>query len=378
MATSSPIREEVAFRKTDPPAGRRIGGFADCQPGCSRGGDYTRPTLAGPADSSPIAPAFLISGTDGAKIDAAVARLRRRAEAEGGLGALESFSPTAGSSAGPDGQALVDAIPALSLTASRRYLLADGVDRWSAKQAAPVAEALGALPPEITVVLVSREQERRRAPKALADAVMGAGGKTISYTAPKPRDIPGWLVAEAAKRDFELEAEAARLLGERMGDGTVRLSAELDRLGLWAGPGGRVRLADLESMIADTSEEVAWALSDAIVDRDPAAALVAAERLTDQGESVTPLIYQAAKRLREANAALELLQQGLAPGDVEAALPMHPYAAKLLLRRLRRRSPVEIRAATCAIADLEWWTRGGADYPERLALTLAVRRAAGR
>ncbi len=65
-------------------------------------------------------------------------------------------------------------------------------------------------------------------------------------------------------------------------------------------------------MVADTSEEVAWALSDAIVDRDPAAALAAAERLADQGESVTPLIYAAAKRLREANAALELLEGGTA------------------------------------------------------------------
>jgi hypothetical protein len=29
------------------------------------------------------------------------------------------------------------------------------------------------------------------------------------------------------------------------------------------------------------------------------------------------------------------------------------------------------------VADLEWWTRGGSDYPEPVALTLAVRRAAG-
>ena len=66
------------------------------------------------------------------------------------------------------------------------------------------------------------------------------------------------------------------------------------------------------------------------------------------------------------------------PKEVEAALPMHPYAAKMLLRRLGGRSREQIRASACAIADLEWWTRGGADYPERVALTLAVRRAAGR
>jgi DNA polymerase III delta subunit len=130
-------------------------------------------------------------------------------------------------------------------------------------------------------------------------------------------------------------------------------------------------------MIADTSAEVSWTLPDAILAGDAAVAVAAAERLAEQGEAVTPLIYQAAKRLREASMALDLLEQGKAPAEIEAALPMHPYAAKMLLRKVRGRSARQLRAATCAIADLEWWTRGGADYPERLALTLAVRRAAG-
>ena len=335
--------------------------------------------MAGPRDKSEIAPAYLIAGTDVAKLDAALARLRARAEAEGGPGALESFSPPPGSSAGPDAEGLVAAIPALSLTAARRYLLADGVERWSAKQAGPVAEALAALPPDVTVVLVAREQPPKlKAPKKLAEAVEAAGGTVLEFAAPKARDLPRWLVAEAGRRGFELEPDAARLLAERMGEGTGRLATELDRLALWAGPEGAVTRADLEAMIADTSEEVAWALSDAIVDRDPAAALVAAERLTDQGESVTPLIYAVARRLREASAALEMQERGMSNREIEAALPMHPYAAKMLLRRLDGRSREQVRASACAIADLEWWTRGGEDYPERVALTLAVRRAAGR
>jgi hypothetical protein len=29
------------------------------------------------------------------------------------------------------------------------------------------------------------------------------------------------------------------------------------------------------------------------------------------------------------------------------------------------------------VADLEWWSRGGSEYPDDVALTLAVLRAAG-
>lgn len=266
----------------------------------------------------------------------------------------------------------------MSLIATRRYLLADGVERWSAKQAEPVIAALATLPPETTVVLVARESPPKvRAPKKLVEAVEAAGGEVHSFAAPKPRELPRWLRQEASRRGFELDGDAAALLVERLGDGTTRLATELDRLSVWAEPGVKVTRADLEAMIADTSEEVSWVLSDAVVDRDPGAALAAAERLSGQGESVTPLVYAVARRLRDAAAAVERLEGGAAPQEVESSLPMHPYAAKLLVRRVRGRSLRELRAATCAIADLEWWTRGGSDYPEPLALTLAVRRAAG-
>src|SRR5205823_4543788 len=103
-----------------------------------------------------IKPAYLIVGTDGGKIDAALARLRARVEGDGGAGWLESFRPPGGQGA-PDADALCAAIPAMSLTAPRRYLLADGVERWTARQAEAVIAAVGALPPDLTLVFVARE-----------------------------------------------------------------------------------------------------------------------------------------------------------------------------------------------------------------------------
>ena len=56
----------------------------------------------------------------------------------------------------PDHEALLAAIPAMSLMDSRRYLLADGVERWRDKQLEAVAAALGELPPDLTLVLIAR------------------------------------------------------------------------------------------------------------------------------------------------------------------------------------------------------------------------------
>jgi DNA polymerase III delta subunit len=323
-----------------------------------------------------LKPAYLFAGTDAAKIDAVLARLRSRAEREGGPGALEVIPPQ--STGAPDPAALVGSLPAMTLIAGRRFVLADGVQGWTAKQAVPVIEALADLPPDLTVVLVAREEPpKAKAPKGLAAAVEAAGGEAREYAAPKGRQLPSWLIAEAGRRGFTLELDPARLLVDRMGGGTVRLSTELDRLATWAGDGGVVELADLEAMIADTSEEVAWALADAVLDRDPAGAVEASERLTGQGEATTPLIYGAARRLRDAHRAVTELERGRPPQKVESALQMHPYAAKMLMRKVRGADRDQLRMATCALADLEWWTRGGSDYPDDVALTLALRRAAG-
>lgn len=238
---------------------------------------------------------YLIAGTDGAKIDATRARLRARAEREAGGDALEVFEPGEGKGM-PDHEALLAAIPTMSLMESRRYLLADGVERWRERQLEAVAAALADLPPDLTVVLIARA----KAPPKLSKAVRAAQGEIHEFEAPKAREMPRILVADAQRLGFRLEPAAARVLVDRMGANPVRLQHELERLALWAGEAGTVTAADLEAMIADTSEAAVWSLSDALIEGDAAAALRIGEQLIDQGENVTGLIYGLASRLRGA------------------------------------------------------------------------------
>jgi DNA polymerase III subunit delta len=318
-------------------------------------------------------PLYLISGTDGAKIEATRSRLRARAEREGGDGALEVFEPSEGRGA-PDHEALLAAIPAMSLMGTRRYLLADGVEKWRDKQLGAVAAAIGGeLPPDLTLVLIARA----KASAKLLKAVKSAKGEIHSFEAPKARDMPRVLVGDAQRLGFKLEPAAARLLVERMGAEPLRLRNELERLALWAGDSGQVTAADIEGMIADTSEAAVWTLSDAVVEGDAATALRVGEQLIEQGENVTGLIYGLASRLRAACAAAAMLEEGMAPREVESQLKMHPYAAKQLVARLGNVDLTDLRFATETLAQLERWCRGDADYGDELALTLALRKATG-
>ena len=213
-------------------------------------------------------PLYLIAGTDGAKIDATRARLRARAEREGGAGALEVFEPSEGKGM-PDHEALLAALPAMSLMDSRRYLLADGVERWRDRQ---------------------------------LEAVVGGAGRAAARPDPGP-DRPRQGAGEAGQGGQGREGRGARVRGaEGAGDAAragrrrpaARLPArpgrraacwssgwaptrcgsrnELERLALWAGEGGEVGADDLEAMVADTSEAAVWSLSDALIEGDAAAA----------------------------------------------------------------------------------------------------------
>ena len=290
-------------------------------------------------------PAYLIVGDDEGKIDAALDRLRSRGEREGAV--LESFG--SGTEGPPDPEALIAAIPAMSLMSSRRYLLADGVERWTAKQAASVIEALAALPPELTVVFIARERSpRQRRPKGLAEAVEGAGGDVLRYAAPRARDLPARLIEDAGRRGFKLDAAAARVLVERMGEGTLRLANELDRLALWAGPDGEVTPPTWRTMVADTSKRPPGRCPTRSSPATRAPRCGAAERLVaGRGHDAARLPGgpPAARRERRARAT----RGGHAAKKVvEGTSAMHPYAAKMLVRRLRGRTPSRTSAPPAA------------------------------
>jgi len=317
-------------------------------------------------------PAYLIAGTDEAKIARARARFRERAEREGGQGALELLQADDGRRA-PDVEALIGSLASISLIASWRYLLVDGVNAWGKADTQRAIDALAQIPTETTIALVAHGKP----PAGMAKAVEKAGGEVLTFDVPKERELPKHLVAEARELGFELEPSAARLLVERLGARPVRLRTELERLSLWSGEGGRVGIEDLEAMISDTSEEAIWSLADAVVEGDEAATMRIAERLVAQGEALPRIVYSLAPRLRQGLQAAGELEAGRPASEVAKNLQMHPYAAKMLVSKVKGRSPEDLDSSIRALADLELWSRGGSDYTERVALTLSLRRAVG-
>jgi DNA polymerase III subunit delta len=316
-----------------------------------------------------LKPAYLICGDDDAKIDAWRARVRRRAEDERGPGGLESFDARASEPA-----EIVAALSALTFDPGTRYVLVDDVGAWKAPQLEPLVSILGEMPPETVLVAIARG----KALKQLCKAVEGAGGEVREYPAPKPWELPKWLVERGRDLGVQLDPEAAKELVTLVGTSQQRLSRELEKLGLAVHPRTNVATADVESLAARDAAPQAYDLADALVAGDLKATLALAEQLESHGERPGRLVYPVVRRLREVHRAASLLDQGVPESKVGEALKAPPWLVKKTVARAKKADRAALERAICIFADLEIDMRGGGELQldEDTAFSLALARAA--
>ena len=300
-------------------------------------------------------PAYLIHGDDHGRIAERRARLRAMAEAESGPAGVEVFEHDACT---PD--AIAAALSAMTFAIGRRFVIADGVERWKEADVEPVAAAMKGMDPEtLTVAFFAREEGRYKAPAALHKAVEAAGGQVAAEMALKARALPKWLAGQAKELGIELDDQGARALVAQVGERRQRLMRELEKLALEHGPGARIGVEEVQESCASSAERKAWTLADALVAGDEKTATRALLELRQQGERLPSLLYQMVRRVRDALAIAEALAAGQPPAQVRRMLRMPSFAADRLIADVSSRDAESYRRALELLADLEMESRGG-------------------
>jgi DNA polymerase-3 subunit delta len=300
-------------------------------------------------------PAYLIHGDDHARIGERRARLRSLAEIESGSSGVEVFEGDACSA-----DAVAAALAAMTFALGRRFVIADGVERWRDGDVAAVASALASSDPEtLTVAFFAREDGRAKLPAGLREAVLAAGGQVAEETTLKARELPRWLVERARELGLVLDTQAARALVAQVGERQQRLVRELEKLALEYGEGARIGPEEVLESCASSSERKVWTLADAVVAGDERVAMRALLELRQQGERTPGLVYGIVRRVRDALAVAEALAAGQAPAQVRKTLRMPSFAADRLIADVSKRDVGAFRRALALLADLELETRGG-------------------
>lgn len=244
------------------------------------------------------------------------------------------------------------------------------------------------------LVFVEQTQSGAKGPgqAKLAEAVKAAGGQIKGFDSPREGALAAWIDSEARDHDIRLAPGAAKELATRIGgfvregdaerrDQTRRASMELDKLALYR-PSAIVSVDDVRAMVAEAVPGSAWALADAVAERDGARALDLLESVaTTLPEPVVVVVLH--RRIRELLEVLDRMPASKSLAEVGRAMKIgSSYRMERLATQARRWRPDELVDAIDGLLELDAVVKGAprraaGDAQHRLAFTLWIRDHVG-
>lgn len=168
-----------------------------------------------------------------------------------------------------------------SLFSSHRLVLVSGVDLIKKKSdQSMIADYCAAPAGDATLIMLA---DTTRVPAALERAV-GGERKRIFWEM-FDNQKRGWVSSHVRKRGVEIDSEAIELLLEIVANDTASLAAEIDRLAIFAGRGGRIETDTVESFVYHSREESVFTLFTYIAAGELSRALAALGKLLSSGSS---------------------------------------------------------------------------------------------
>jgi DNA polymerase III subunit delta len=309
-----------------------------------------------------LKPVYLITGGDRPKIQRALRRLRDRV----GEDATELLS--AHDAGGDDAVAACNSLGLLG--GGGRLVIVEEVDRWKAADAKAVAAYLASPAPGTVLALVAAELKKD---SALAKACAKAGDVLV-YDVPKRR-MSEWVTKQFGDRGVSVDADAARLLIEIVGDDPEELASEVDKIATWSG-GEAVGTAEVELLAAGCAEIPGYELTDAWGRRDLSGALLACQTLLERSgdpvsRTVPMLVGMLVAHVGRVRDCQTLAEEGLTAREAASRLKRHPFYVEKLYAQARNFGPDELRDAVVRLAELDHAVKGGS----RLAVDLELERA---
>ena len=319
-----------------------------------------------------LKPVYLLTGSDGPKIETALQRLRARFTPE------STEIVTALETTGDDAVALCNAG---SLFGDGRLVVIEDVDGrrdgdgrpkggWKAADVDTVVEYLKSPAPGTVLALVGVDVKKSSA-LGKACAKLGA---VLEYSVEKKK-IHSWIAGKFQERGVEVDPEACGLLAHLVGEDLHALATEIDKLATWAA-GEPIGAREIEALTAPTAGLPTYALTDAWGARDASRALDASETLFEREpkprrDTAARLAGTLGSHVSRLRAIKRLHEAGVSSKEAAGRLRLHPFRAQKLYAEAEGFSPEELDDGVVRLAELDGALKG----QSRLAPDLEVQRA---
>ncbi|WP_053367199.1 DNA polymerase III subunit delta [Bacillus sp. FJAT-27245] len=199
--------------------------------------------------------------------------------------------------------------------------------------------------------------ERKKLTKELKRVAVTAELKKLS-----DQELKHWIAGQAKRKGFSIEPEAVEIVAALAGSNLFMLSNELDKLALYAGPGGKVDGPTVEMLIPKSLEQNIFSLTDKVVQRKTADALRIYYDLIKQNEEPIKILALLAGQFRLIYQIKELARKGYGQQQIAGLLKVHPYRVKMAAGLAGRFSDEELTGMIGQLAEADYKMKtGGAD-----------------
>ena len=302
-----------------------------------------------------LLPAYLVTGTDELKRETVVRRLRERVAKEGDI----SFNCDEFGGESAAGADIVAACNTLPFASNVRLVQVMAVDRLKKADQEELIEYLKS-PSDTTVLALVASGLAKNT--RLYKAVAALGKTAVIDCAPiKRRELPSRVRSMAVSHGVTITDAAANALIDLVGENTVALDGELQKLALAHRGSDPINDNEVTGMVSRTAEVKPWEFVDAFSERNVRKCLILRSRM----DSVTPyaLMAMCVNRVRELITAQCLARRGQS-NALAKMLGVPDWRVKNHVRWARGFESDRLRQALVSARDAERAMKSGAD-PER-------------
>jgi DNA polymerase-3 subunit delta len=222
----------------------------------------------------------------------------------------------------------------MPMMARRRLVVAKGIDDVKAPDLEPLLAYVQDPNPTTCLVLLGEKIDTR----FKVFATLRKAGYLHDFPSLRDRELASWLAREARARQIALDGDAASALAEIAGPDLGRLNQALEQLSLYVGDAKRIRLADVEDLIAETRQRGVFELTKAIGEGNVERSLRLLANMQRNREPALRIQFMLVRQLRQIWRAKELAAAGAPRGEIASQVGIAPFFLDDVLVPARRMS----------------------------------------
>jgi len=288
--------------------------------------------LVSAIESGRLDPIYCLHGAERYLIDRCLAAIRKTVL--GAAAAAASFNHDVFELKETPLSTVVSTARTMPMMARRRLVVGKGIDEVKAPDLEPLLPYVQDPNPTTCLVLVGDKVDTR----FKVFVALRKAGWLHEFAPLRDRELGGWLAREARARKVALDSDAASALAEMAGPDLGRLNQALEQLSLYVGDAGRIRLADVEELVAETRQRGVFELTKAIGEGNVERALRLLANMQRNREPALRIQFMLVRQLRQIWRAKELAAAGAPRGEIASRVGIAPFFMDDVLVPARRMS----------------------------------------